>query len=349
MSRDLPAASHARQRASALLHPPAMLAEAGVPLGTVLDGTGVSAGDLAADAFIPYAAMVAVLDRAAELVGDEDFGLRLGQRQTLASLGPLGRFMGCAPTLGIALADFARFQISNSTGSTVYAFRTPVEFAFGYAIYDLGDRASIQIHDVVLSTGCSLISELTRGRVRPVEAWTMRPPPVDPTPFLSLADGPVLFGMEQTTLFLRSDAAKFRLPGADPAARVSALGEVEKQRAMVPGGLSSEVRHAIRTLMVIGKYGLSDVAEYLGYHPRTLRRRLASEGSAFQDLRDDVRHAVARELLSLTKVPVGDITLALGFSTHSAFDRAFRRWSGDTPVEWRKAHTASGSRTRTGH
>lgn len=343
MSRDFSTAVPARQRASALVHLPKMLAEAGIPFAAVLDGTGIGVEDLAPDRFVPYSAVLEILDRAARFTGCEHFGLRLGKRQTLAALGPLGRLMRCAPTLGVALADFARFQISNSTGSTVYAFRTPMEFAFGYAIYDVGDRASIQIHDLVLSTGCSLVAELTGGRVRPVEAWTMRPPPADRTPFLSIADGPVLFGQQQTTLFFRPDAAAFRLPGADFAARASALAEVEALLALVPGGISGEVRHAIRALMVMGKYGLPDVAAHLGYHPRTLRRRLAGEGTAFLALRDNVRHAVARELLSLTVVPIGDISLALGFATHSAFDRAFHRWSGETPLDWRKAHATSGS------
>jgi AraC-like DNA-binding protein len=312
-----------------------------------LESAGIGVDDLNPDTFIPYRAMLAVLDRAAELTGREDFGLRLGRRQTLASLGPLGDLMACAPTLGVALADFASFQISNSTGSTVYAFRTPDELGFGYAIYDLADRASVQIHDVVLSTGCGLVSELTGGNVRPVEAWTMRPQPADARPFLSLATGPVLFGQAQTMLFFASDAADFPLPGADPAARASALGDVEKQLEMLPGGLSTEIRHAIRTLMVTGKYRLADVAAFLGYHPRTLRRRLADEDDTFLALRDNVREAVARELLSLTEVPIGDISMALGFSTHSAFDRAFRRWSGLMPSEWRKTHAATASVLRT--
>lgn len=343
MSSDLRTTDRARQRASALIHLPALLRECSTPLSSVLKGTGVGANDLDQDAFIPYRAMLTVLDQAAELTGREDFGLRLGRQQTLASLGPLGRLMTCAPTLGVALADFASFQISNSTGSAVYAFRTPGELGLGYAIYDLADRASIQIHDVVLSTGCSLVAELTRGSVRPVEAWTMRPSPADARPFLFLADGPVLFGRAQTMLFFPSEAADFRLPSADPAARASALAEVENQLVKVPGGLSTKVRHAVRTLMVTGKYRLSDVAASLGYHPRTLRRRLADEGVTFSALQDNVREAVARELLSLTVVPIGDISVALGFSTHSAFDRAFRRWSGTMPSEWRKTHAAMAS------
>jgi hypothetical protein len=95
----------AMQRATAFVRLLPMLEELGVDPETVLAGTGLSIDDLKPDNFIPYRAARAFLENAAALTGREDLGLRLGDRQSLASLGPLRDAMFHAETLGEAL-DF---------------------------------------------------------------------------------------------------------------------------------------------------------------------------------------------------------------------------------------------------
>jgi len=56
----------------------------------------------------------------------------------------------------------------------------------------------------------------------------------------------------------------------------------------------------------------------------------------------EIRFEIARQLLGDTKVPLGQIAAALGYTEAGAFTRAFRRWSGQTPGAWRKAHGAKG-------
>jgi AraC-like DNA-binding protein len=55
-------------------------------------------------------------------------------------------------------------------------------------------------------------------------------------------------------------------------------------------------------------------------------------------LKDEVRLAVARELLARTDIAISDVAAALGYATPSAFVRAFRRWTGGSPSAWRKEH-----------
>ena len=65
-------------------------------------------------------------------------------------------------------------------------------------------------------------------------------------------------------------------------------------------------------------------------------RRLEEEGVTFEQLKDEVRLAVSRELLARTEIAVSDVAAALGYATPSAFVRAFRRWTGSSPSAWRK-------------
>ena len=71
-------------------------------------------------------------------------------------------------------------------------------------------------------------------------------------------------------------------------------------------------------------------------HSRTLHRRLAARGTNFRALADECRYAIARQMLEDTDSDVGHIADLLDYADTSAFARAFRRWSGTTPLRWRK-------------
>ena len=325
-----------RQRATILAHLPPLVAEFGVNMADVLNGTGIAPEELVPGAFVSYAGVLAMLDRAAELTGREDLGVLLARRLSLAALGPAGDVMRHAGTLGDALSDYGRFQIWNSTGAAAYIYRVPEEYVFGYAIYDPAGANAVHIHDLVLAAGCTLVFILTQNRVQPVELWSMRPPPDDPAPLANYAGCTVRYGQAQTCIFLAPSAADIPLPDADPAAHTAELAQLAERTASGSWGAAAMVRHALCAGIASGHMGMPEVAAQIHQHPRTLRRALEREGTTFTALRDEVRYAVARELLSLTPLPVGDIALALNFADNSAFTHAFHLWSGTSPSEWRR-------------
>ncbi len=327
----------AMQRAASLAHLPPLLAELGFDLATVLDGTGVSVADLRPDAYIPYASYLKTLERSAELSRTPEFGLLLGARQTLEALGPLGRAMRHAATLGEALEDFVAFQIGNSTGGTAYLHRSGEDFAFGYGIYDPDTKPSREMYDLVVAVGCNFIRDLTAGKAEPLEILMIGREPADVAPYEALTPRPIRFDQRETCLILPRRVLKFPLKTADRALRETTLSELSQRLLHAPWGMSSRVKHALRSLMLTGAHSMPDVAAHLEIHPRTLRRALNSEGTTFEALKDEIRHAVARQLLALTQLPAADVGLSLGYSTPSSFVHAFRRWSGMSPIQWRRA------------
>jgi len=70
-------------------------------------------------------------------------------------------------------------------------------------------------------------------------------------------------------------------------------------------------------------------------HRCTLSRHLKELGTSFQNLLDEVRFEIARQLLEDSRMEIIQIAALLGYSNASAFTRAFRRWSSTTPAEWR--------------
>jgi AraC-like DNA-binding protein len=79
------------------------------------------------------------------------------------------------------------------------------------------------------------------------------------------------------------------------------------------------------------------VAEKMNMSTRTLRRRLKDEGSSYRELLDEIRFGLAKEYLGKTNLSMEEICRLLGYSESGNFSHAFRRWSGQSPRQWRQA------------
>ena len=136
-----------------------------------------------------------------------------------------------------------------------------------------------------------------------------------------------------------------RAIGADPpvwrrvGARVTALNVVEPEA----DDFSEVLRNVLRTELLRGECSVEDLAEQCMIHRRTLSRRLRAEGTAYRRLTDEVRFEIACRLLSNRSMTFAQIATTLGYSEASAFTRAFRRWSGQSPAAWRSEHGSAQS------
>ncbi|MBC7172279.1 MAG: AraC family transcriptional regulator ligand-binding domain-containing protein, partial [Polyangiaceae bacterium] len=96
------------------------------------------------------------------------------------------------------------------------------------------------------------------------------------------------------------------------------------------------VRRAIGETLESGNASLESVAARLERPARRLRRELAEVDTTFQQLLEEYRSSLARRLLARTDEPIEQITYLAGFSEPSAFYRAFKRWTGETPADYRR-------------
>jgi AraC-like DNA-binding protein len=83
---------------------------------------------------------------------------------------------------------------------------------------------------------------------------------------------------------------------------------------------------------------IDTVAEELHIAPRSLRRRLASEGTSYRALLDEVRQTLAEELLLSADMKLADIADRLGYAEAAPFINAFKRWTGVSPNRFRRQH-----------
>jgi AraC-like DNA-binding protein len=100
--------------------------------------------------------------------------------------------------------------------------------------------------------------------------------------------------------------------------------------------LITAVRRAIAESMKQGDPKLARVIKQISMSPRTLERRLKEHGVVFKELLDDTRRRFALNYLKGRKHRLTEIAFLLGYSEVSAFNRAFRRWTGSTPLEYRR-------------
>lgn len=137
---------------------------------------------------------------------------------------------------------------------------------------------------------------------------------------------------------LEFDAALLALPvqTANPAMleHLSAHGRAMVHALPPSDAMLDRVRHALRSLPP-ETVPLAHVARALRCSPRTLQRRLRDAGTSLQSLLDEVRYRRAQEMLGDPARGLKDIAATLGFSEPAAFHRAFVRWSGRSPGQWR--------------
>jgi AraC-like DNA-binding protein len=106
-------------------------------------------------------------------------------------------------------------------------------------------------------------------------------------------------------------------------------------RARGDGDAVHGLRQLLRKMLVTQKTSIALVARQLGVHERTLNRRLRAEGTTFQRELEAIRYGTAQQLLGETAMSLAQVATALEYADASAFSRAFKRWSGVTPAQWR--------------
>ncbi|WP_119393617.1 helix-turn-helix domain-containing protein [Salinibius halmophilus] len=116
---------------------------------------------------------------------------------------------------------------------------------------------------------------------------------------------------------------------------------VEAYLRLFIGDIKAQVAAEVMTLLAAGNCSLAAVAQRLQTNERQLQRQLKQNGYSFQQVVDEVRFDVAKRLLSNRNITVLEIALRLGFSDAANFNRAFKRWSSQSPTAWRAQQDAT--------
>ncbi|MDN3922364.1 AraC family transcriptional regulator [Roseateles violae] len=313
--------------------------ELGVAPARLCMGLGFTVEDLSNPACrVSYRQGSLMIRRALQMAPGQALGLRIGESETIASIGLLGyammtcRTLGDATALGMGLQKFAgsMLQFDMEPGPTTTRVQASNRFP------------DPEIYVFLVEEAFASFLQIARGLVgnsfRPERIELAYPAPAYAAEYRRVFGCPVLFDQPSNALVAANDWVAKPLLTYDPLSHRQALEflDVGTLREQDKVDLFESVERAVRQNMQ-DLPTLADVAGRLHLSARTLRRRLADSGVSYQTLLDNVRKGRAIELLSNTAQSVEQIAIAVGFSDAHNFRRAFKRWTGSAPSELRES------------
>lgn len=295
------------------------------------------------EAEVPVADYLALLARACADAGP-GFGWRLGQSVKPTTYGVNGILLLACATLGQALAQVLRFeslvhdlgrsQLAVQGDRAVYAWRND------WAGHPAGAALSESVFSGILTCAEWLLG-------RPLGAFdlefTHRPQGEHAQAIAAACGGRLRWGAPANRAVFPAALLDWPLPQAHqgllPLLQRHA-DELLQARHPREAGIAAQVRRSVSARLGRGPLRLADVAGDLCLSTRTLQRRLAEAGLAFQGVLDATRHELACHYLRHSAMPLAELAGLLGFQDAPALHHAFKQWQGQGPGQYR----AGGSR-----
>lgn len=193
---------------------------------------------------------------------------------------------------------------------------------------------------------CGMIAffrTVTDGEFAPARIELMCDPPADIARRERLFGCPVVYGRDENRLYFDPRLLRRRSRHAEPELfEVTERIARERLERIRHRDFVEPVRRALAELLPLARADLDHVADYLGLTPAQVRARLASAGTNFSRELSRHRRRLACDLLADSDARIDDIVRITGFSEPSTFYRAFKRWKGETPLQYRERmrHTA---------
>jgi AraC-like DNA-binding protein len=251
--------------------------------------------------------------------------------------------LGCK-TLGQALDRSLRFYgliLDDIAGTLVRgpaAIRGPAEAMVVLRERQTGAAARTFAHEVLLMLVHGVACWLVGRRIPILRAHFSYPEPPHGAEYRLMYCTDLSFGMPATCIVFEADYLD--LPVVQDERTVKEFLRTAPENILVKykngSSLGARIRRRLRQLLPAEVPDFDALAAELNMTTATLRRRLHEEGTSYQGIKDQLRRDLAISYLSHSGRSVMDIALELGFSERSAFHRAFRKWTGASPGEFRR-------------
>ena len=279
--------------------------------------------------------LFALYQAIAEVSQDPHIGLRLGAEERAERFDPVSIAALQARTFGDAIERAARYkQLSCPELITLHGEGRESVVCFEWT------RAR-EPEPPVLTELCYawLLAIGRRGTGLPIAPLRVafRRPGTDPGPYRRHFGCPVRFQADRNALVFRTEDIHRPFLTCNPELGGLVAPHLEQELASRAIRLtaSEEVRQVLKRLLAGHRPELREIARELAQSPRTLQRRLAGDGTTYQELLEASRREQARHYLRHSALELGEVAFLLGYEDANSFFRAFRRWEGVSPGRWR--------------
>ena len=263
--------------------------------------------------------------------------LRVGASMRCDEYGALGLAWKSAPDLRGCYDRIERYaRVMTSVSS--YEVRDAEEGVYLHLHRDGERRLGLRLsNENTIASAVSISQQVSTGTFQPLAVYFKHSAPGSTEAHERHFGCPAHFGSGMDGLLVSHETIGRPNRLGDPSiagffdthleAELSKLGDEET--------LDQRVRIQVSRVLSEGVPKVSDIARRLGMSGRTLQRRLSDRGVSFQSLVDEARRQLAERLLRQTPYPLAEVAFLTGFSDQSAFQRAFKRWAGQTPRSFR--------------
>lgn len=279
-----------------------------------------------------------ILEEAARVTGDGCFGLHFGEHYNPKNIGPLIYVVLNSPTIAAGIENTARYlQILNQAARTSLIIERD-RACLRFSPDDLLIHASRQHSEYVMAVALNTTRLMVGSQWAPQEVHFTHELSAPTPEHIRIFRAPIVFGCLATAFVMDCEFLNRQVPAADPQLYAILKTYLERTLSELPQEeeLLSVVRRALAVAIRDGDPNLSRVAKQTGMSARSLQRRLSEYGLDFKKLVDDTRRRLALKYLEDLKDSLTEIAFMLGYSDLSAFNRAFKRWTGTAPLRYRR-------------
>jgi len=281
---------------------------------------------------IPLAHAASLVDQSARALGAESLALRLGSDTPVTRLEGWNALLAAAPSVGGFLQRAIGASGRFNSGYRLWTVRRG-DAVWLHIRYTRSLRhARAHVLDYTIALWISAFRSMLAPDWRATELHLEGDPPRHAEALANLARRICFREPCLAIVFPRWILAQ---PVAGPRATGTELVGPDPAR-----DFAASVRQAVASLMRLGDVRVATAAEVAGESQRTFQRHLAEAGLSFSKLVDEARFDAARDLLADPGLRVVDVAAALGYGDAANFTRAFRRWSGVPPQDFRRAGSA---------
>jgi len=288
-----------------------------------------------------------VLEEASRQSGCDNFGLYYGQQFKPQALGLLGYIGLCSATVEQALINFARAFPLHQRNSLIRLVDEGECYRFDYQVRHGAILCRRQDAELTLGMALNLVRHVLGPQWAPRAVHFEHPRPEHWHEHCKVFDAPVYFEQPFNSLVIPKRGLNRAMPQGDPILLLvmqDSLSQLSNLSGRGERDLADDVREQIRQQLLMGEPVLELAAEQLGMSSWSLQRRLRDQGLTFSAMVDKVRCELATHYLRQHQLPISNLAPLLGYSEVSAFSRAFRRWFGVSPRQWRHESDGVGGR-----
>jgi len=324
-------------RIGPILAIPAVLTGLGVTPGQAFAKAGVDPGLFDhPDHRIGMHALGRLLECCASMSHCSHFGLLVGERFDLKGLGAIGDLMRNAPSIGDALRSLlVHLHLHDKGAAPLLLTHDPTCVILGYSIYRHGVAGVEQIYDATIAIAYRIMRQLCGPSWRPMHVQFSYARPGDTAPHRRLFNTRVVFDAGLSGIAFSTSWLDQPIEGADAVLHGILTKAIREEENRLSASLAEQVGQVLPQLVLSGAATADSLANLFGIHERTFRRRLEKEGKSLLGLINTTRFELAQQLLENTRLSVTEISAALHYADTATFSRAFKGWSGFSPMQWR--------------